>query len=145
MENIIYLDNSATTKPCATSVNKTIEALEKHWGNPSSLYQHGIEAETVMENAREKTAELLGCRSDEIFFTSGGTEANNLCIRGAAERMKRRGNRIVTTSIEHPSVLNTCESLEALGFEIVKIKPESDGYIDFEKVKSAINDKTILV
>lgn len=145
MKEIIYLDNSATTKPCASCVTQTVYALEENWGNPSSLYSHGINAEVLMSEVREKIADTVCCRDDEIFFTSGGTEANNLAIRGVAQKHKRRGNKIITTSVEHPSVLNTCDSLEKEGFEIVKIKPESDGHIDFEKIKNAIDDKTILV
>lgn len=145
MKDFIYLDNSATTKPCASCVTQTVKAMEENWGNPSSLYSHGINAEILMSEVREKIAETIGCRDDEIFFTSGGTEANNLAIRGVAQKLKRRGNKIITTSVEHPSVLNTCDSLEKEGFEIVKIKPEADGHIDFEKVKNAIDDKTILV
>ncbi len=145
MKDFIYLDNSATTKPCASCVTQTVKALEENWGNPSSLYSHGINAEILMNSVREKIADTIGCRDDEIFFTSGGTEANNIAIRGVAHKLKRRGNKIITTSIEHPSVLNTCDSLESEGFEIVKIKPESDGHIDFERIKAAIDDKTILI
>ncbi len=145
MREFIYLDNSATTKPCQTAINETVKAMEQNWGNPSSLYSHGINAEILISTVREKIASIINCREDEIFFTSGGTEANNLCIRGVAEKMKRRGNKIVTTSVEHPSVLNTCDSLSESGFQIVKIKPEADGHIDVEKVKQAIDQNTILV
>ncbi len=145
MTDFIYLDNSATTKPCDSCINETLTALKDNWGNPSSLYSHGINAEVLVDNTRQKIADLINCREDEVFFTGSGTEANNLCIKGVAEKMKRRGNKIITTSIEHPSVLNTCDELNKQGFEVVKIKPERDGNIDIEKVKLAIDEKTILV
>ena len=142
---MIYLDNSATTKPCQTAVKNINTCLESSWGNPSSLYKFGADAEAIVSKTREQIAEFINCREDEIFFTSGGTESNNLALLSGAEAMKRRGKRIVTTSIEHPSVLNTCNKLSELGFEVVKIKPESDGSISTEKVLSAVNEDTILV
>ncbi len=145
MTEFIYLDNSATTKPCDSAISETISALKDNWGNPSSLYSHGINAEILINNTREKISRLLNCRDDEIFFTGSGTEANNLCIKGVCEKQKRRGNKIITTSIEHPSVLNTCDELTKQGFEVVKIKPEKDGNIDIEKIKQAIDQNTILV
>ncbi len=116
-----------------------------YWGNPSSLYDMGAQAEYKMSEARDSVAAALSCRSDEVFFTSGGTEANNLAIRGTANALKRRGKKIVTTSVEHPSVSKVCDSLEAEGFEVVRIKPESDGNIDPSKVISAVDDDTVLV
>ncbi len=116
-----------------------------YWGNPSSLYDMGAHAEYKMSEARDSVAAALSCRSDEVFFTSGGTEANNLAIRGTANALKRRGKKIVTTSVEHPSVSKVCDSLEAEGFEVVRIKPESDGNIDPSKVISAVDDDTVLV
>lgn len=97
-----------------------------YWGNPSSLYDMGAQAEYKMSEAR--TALRLPCPAGatEVFFTSGGTEANNLAIRGTANALKRRGKKIVTTSVEHPSVSKVCDSLEAEGFDVVRIKPESD-------------------
>lgn len=142
---MIYLDNSATTKPCRTAVKNINICLENTWGNPSSLYGFGADAEAIVSKTREQIAELINCREDEIFFTSGGTESNNLALLSGAEAMKRRGKRIVTTSIEHPSVLNTCNKLSEFGFEVIKIKPESDGSISTEKVLSAVNEDTILV
>ena len=142
---MIYLDNSATTKPCQTAVKNINTCLESSWGNPSSLYKFGADAEAIISKTREQIAELINCRDDEIFFTSGGTESNNLALLGGAEAMKRRGKRIVTTSVEHPSVLNTCNKLSDLGFEVIKLKPESDGSISTEKVLSAVNEDTVLV
>ena len=145
LSEYIYLDNSATTKPCQSSINATIEALEENWGNPSSLYNLGINAEICVDSVRDLIASLLKCRSNEIIFTSGGTEGNNLAILGVADKLKRRGNKIITTSVEHPSVLNAVNHLADLGFEVVKISPEADGHIDPNKIKAAIDDKTILV
>ena len=143
--NMIYLDNSATTKPCRSAVDNINKVLCDNWGNPSSLYGFGVNAEQAVSLTKERLADMLSCREDEIIFTSGGTESNNLALLGGAEAMKRRGKRIVTTSVEHPSVLNTCDRLADLGFEIVKISPENDGSINRRKFLSAVNDDTILV
>ena len=145
MQIMIYLDNSATTKPCESAISALNRALTEVWGNPSSLYGLGLEAENLINDTRLKIAEAIKAREDEIFFTGSGTEANNLSIIGAANLMKRRGNRIVTTSVEHPSVLNTCKYLELQGFEITYIKPENDGNLSAEKVLSAVDGKTVLV
>lgn len=142
---MIYLDNSATTKPCASAVENINKCLTDNWGNPSSLYSFGIDAETEVNLARAAVADMLNCREDEIFFLSGGTEANNLALTGTAEAKRRTGKRIVTTSIEHPSVLNTLQNLESKGFEVIRVKPEKDGNIDYNKFISQINDDTILV
>ena len=145
MQIMIYLDNSATTKPCESAISALNRALTEVCGNPSSLYGLGLEAENLINDTRLKIAEAINAREDEIFFTGSGTEANNLSIIGAANLMKRRGNRIVTTSVEHPSVLNTCKYLELQGFEITYIKPENDGNLSAEKVLSAVDGKTVLV
>lgn len=145
MNGFVYLDNSATTKPCDSAVKAAVDAMTLYWGNPSSLYDMGAQAEYKMSESRDSVAAALSCRSDEVFFTSGGTEANNFAIRGTANALKRRGKKIVTTSVEHPSVSKVCDSLEAEGFEVVRIKPESDGNIDPSKVISAVDDDTVLV
>ncbi len=142
---MIYLDNSATTKPCEKAINALNYALNEVWGNPSSLYGLGLDAENLINNTRIKIADMINARDDEIFFTGSGTEANNLSIIGAVNSMKRRGNKIVTTSVEHPSVLNTLKHLEEQGFEVTYIKPEPDGNLSAEKVLSAVDEKTILV
>lgn len=142
---MIYLDNSATTKPCASAVIAANEAMCKAWGNPSSLHRLGVEAESIINETRSKIADTLGCREDEIFFTGSGTEANNMAIIGAAESLKRRGNKIVTTSVEHPSVLNTCKHLEENGFEVTYIKPQSDGHVLASDILNAVDNKTVLV
>lgn len=143
--DFIYLDNSATTKPCKGAVENVNKALCDIWGNPSSLYNIGFNAQMLVDDTRAAAAKLLHCREDEVYFTSGGTEGNNTALLGAAASRKKRGKQIVTTSIEHPSVLETAKRLEAEGFEVVYLKPRSDGSIATEDLKSAINRDTILV
>ncbi len=145
MSDICYLDNSATTPPCEESVAAVNTALCENWGNPSSLYEIGFRAEQLLISARDSIAEKLSCRSDEIFFTSGGTEANNIAIRGAVLARKKRGNRIVTTAFEHPSVTEAVKSFEADGFEIVYLKPDSAGHISEDELRGAINKNTVFV
>lgn len=145
MQTMIYLDNSATTKPCERAISALNSALIENWGNPSSLYKLGLEAENIISSVRTEIADMINAREDEIFFLGSGTEANNLSIIGAVNLMKRRGNKIVTTSVEHPSVLNTCKYLEQQGFEVTYIKPENDGNLSCEKVLSAVDEKTVLV
>lgn len=145
MQNITYLDNSATTKPCEQSKLSLLNALQEDWGNPSSLHSLGINAENIILDAKKTVSKLLSCRDDQIFFTSGGTEANNIAIMGAAMARRKRGNRIVTTSIEHPSVANLMKALEEKGFEVIYLKPNGDGSVLEKDIYSAVNDKTILV
>lgn len=145
MENLVYLDNSATTRPCEAAIENINTALKSTWGNPSSLYNIGFEAEQLVSSARESVSKLLYCRADEIYFVGSGTEANNTALLGAAYARKKRGTRIVTTAIEHPSVLETVKRLEDDGFEVIYIKPQADGSISESDIKAAINQKTILV
>lgn len=145
MNNMVYLDNSSTTKVCARAVLNINNALNINFGNPSSLHIMGMNAENELNMTRDAVSRILSCKSDEIFFTSGGTEANNTAIFGAAYSRRKRGNRIVTTTIEHPSVLECMKKLESEGFEVIRLSPDSSGKISEEKIKSAINDKTILV
>ena len=140
-----YLDNSATTKPEKEVADKIYEMLTVNFGNPSSFHKAGLDANDEITRAREIIAKTLSCQSEEIYFTSGGTEANNLAIFGAAEAGKRRGNRIVTTAIEHESVLKAADELEKRGFEIIRLMPDSKGRISEEQIFDAVNDKTILV
>ena len=115
----IYLDNSATTRPCRAAVDKIVEVLTTKFGNPSSLHEKGFEAEKEVEGARKILEKSLNATEGEIFFTSGGTEANNLAVFGAVNANKRRGNKIVTTSIEHSSVHNPAQELEKQGYDVV--------------------------
>lgn len=145
MNKIAYLDNSATTKPCKKAIQNINIALNDVWGNPSSLYDIGFKAQQLVDIARKSTASILKCREDEIYFTGSGTESNNTAILGAAAARKKRGKRIVTTAIEHPSVLETVKRLETEGFEIVYLKPQADGRVSVNDIKAAVNRDTVLV
>lgn len=145
MPQEIYLDNSATTRVCKAAADKALYMMTECYGNPSSLHSKGFAAEREMAAARESIAERLGAQPGEIYFTSGGTESDNLAILGAAHAKRRSGSRIVTTAIEHPAVLNTMAQLEKEGFEVVYVQPEADGNIPAEKFAAAIDAKTILV
>ncbi len=140
-----YLDNSATTPVCEQAVEAMMTAVTQLWGNPSSLHQKGIEADEMLEKARSNIARRLFCRDDEIFFTSGGTESNNLAVQGAAHAMRRRGKRIVTTSVEHSSIDETVRHLETEGFEVIRLGVDSKGRINERELFEAVNSDTILV
>lgn len=140
-----YLDNSATTKPDKAVADKIYEMLTVNFGNPSSFHKEGLNANLELRAAREKIANALSCESEEIYFTSGGTEANNLAILGAAEAGKRKGKRIVTTAIEHESVLQSVDELEKQGFEVIRLMPDKQGRITEQQVFDAVNWDTILV
>lgn len=141
----VYLDNSATTAPCPETVEAVNFMMTENFGNPSSLHGAGISAMKEIISARESIAKALSCEKDEIFFTSGATEANNLAIFGAAYANRRRGNRIVTTAIEHESVMQSIDRLEEEGFEVFRLMPDGHGFISEKELEEAINDKTILV
>ena len=143
--NQVYLDNSATTRVCPEAAEKVMELMMEKYGNPSSLHTMGYEAEQEILWAREQIAKALNVLPREMVFTSGGTEANNLALFGAAQARKRMGNRIVTTAIEHSSVLEAAQELEKQGMEVVFLKPGLDGKIPLEEIKEAINERTILV
>lgn len=140
-----YLDNSATTAVCASAAEKALKVMTEIYGNPSSLHTKGIEAEKELELARTIIASNLGAQNEEIFFTSGGTEANNLAVFGAAEAKKRAGRRIVISSTEHSSTLETAKHLEQNGYEVVYISPRGDGIIYPEDVAAAVDGSTTLV
>lgn len=140
-----YLDNSATTQVSTAAAQKALDIMCNIYGNPSSLHTMGIEAEKELESARKTIAKTIGCESDELFFTSGGTEANNTAIFGAVKALKRRGNKIVTSSVEHSSVMETMAQLEADGFEVTYLTPDENGVITADQIKKAVDDKTILV
>lgn len=140
-----YLDNSATTPVLPAAAQKALELMTENFGNPSSLHKRGFAAKQELEAARTAVAGALSAKSEEIVFTSGGTEANNLAIFGAANAMQRRGKKIVTTQIEHDSVLNSMRELERQGFEVVYLAPNADGTITKEQLESAIDEQTVLV
>lgn len=140
-----YLDNSATTKMCPEAKEKMLEAIESSWGNPSSLHEKGVDAEILLRNARKTVAKALSCDEGEVVFTSGGTEGNNLAVFGAAYQNRRKGNRVVTSKIEHPSVMKAFERLSEEGFEVIYIGTDSFGNIDMKELENAVNEKTVLV
>ena len=141
----IYLDNSATTKPCAAAVEKITELLTERWGNPSSLHGLGFAAEEALSEARRAAARSLSCTPEEVYFTSGGTESDNLAIFGAAYARQKRGRHLVTTQIEHPAVLNTMRELEREGFEVTYLAPDGEGHVSPESIRDAVRPDTILV
>lgn len=140
-----YLDNSATTKPCPEAVAAINKMLTESYGNPSSLHNLGIDAMKEVILARESLAKALSCEKEELFFTSGATEANNLAVFGAAYANKRKGNRIVTTAIEHESVMESVAQLEKEGFEVIRLMPDKYGNISAADLADAINESTILI
>ncbi|QOR65848.1 cysteine desulfurase [Cytobacillus suaedae] len=142
---MIYLDNSATTLPYDEVLDVFMKVSKEYFGNPSSIHRLGSNAERLLTQARENVAKILGCRPSEIIFTSGGSEGNNLAIKGVALFNKRRGNHIITSSIEHPSVEEACKQLEGLGFEVTYVKPDENGVIHIENIKNALRNETILV
>ena len=142
---MIYFDNSATTKPYKEVLESFLKINERYYANPSSLHSFGGQAEKLLTEARKQIASLLHCKPSEIFFTSGGTESNNLAIKGTALQYRNRGKHIITTSIEHPSVNNACRQLEELGFDITYLPVDQNGMVRVEDVEKAIRPDTILV
>ena len=142
---MIYLDNSATTKPNAACVQAMTRLLCDTWGNPSSVHELGIAAERELKNARKEVAASLGAEPDRVFFTSGGTEADNWAIFSTCERLKKRGNHIVTTAVEHHAVLHPMKALEAKGFEVTYLQPDEAGFVSADTLKAALRPDTILV
>ena len=140
-----YLDNSATTRCSKRATDMMVKLLTEDYGNPSSLHLKGVEAEKHIKEAKEKIAKTLKVEEKELVFTSGGTESNNMALIGAALANKRAGNHIITTAIEHASVLATTAYLEELGFQVTYLKVDSDGIISLEELKEAVTDETILV
>lgn len=142
---MIYFDNSATTKPCREAVEAVAQALTSGWGNPSALYGFGIEAAGQLRACRAKVASALGAEPDRVFFTSGGTEADNWAIFGTIKRMGKRGRHIVTTAVEHHAILNCMKQLEAQGFQVTYLQPDKEGNISLESLRQALRRDTILV
>ncbi len=145
MVRAVYLDNSATTRARPEVVRAVVSALEETYGNPSSPHGLGFRAERLVKEAREAVARALGAEPGEVVFTSGGTEANNLALVGAAHALRRRGRRVITTRVEHPSVLRACERLEEEGFEVVYLPVDRLGLISPADMAAALTPDTILV
>ncbi|MBQ8503506.1 MAG: cysteine desulfurase [Clostridia bacterium] len=130
---------------CSQAKEKMLEAIENNWGNPSSLHEKGIEADMLLLSARRTVAKALSADEKEIVFTSGGTEGNNLAVFGAAYANKRKGNRVITSAVEHPSVKKAFERLQDEGFEVIYIGTDSFGHLDINGLENAVNEKTVLV
>lgn len=143
--NMIYLDNSATTKPCPEAVAATTAALTDNWANPSALYGFGFDAARLLRESRHKVAAALGSEPDRVFFTSGGTEADNWAIFGTAQRFGKKHKHIITTAIEHHAVLHCMRQLEGQGFEVTYLQPDDQGRIALSELKAALRKDTILV
>ena len=141
----IYLDNAATTRVHPQVAEKMMDALVNNYGNPSSLYALGIRAEQAVREVRERIAATINCQSQEIYFTSGGTEGNNMIIKGIVENKQRSRMRIVTTAIEHPSVLDVFSFYENHQVEVVVLGVDAQGHIDLDELKTVVNASTILV
>lgn len=139
--DIVYLDNSATTKPYKEVIDEVAECMEHYFGNPSSAHKLGVEAEKKIKIAREKVAKLIGAQPTEIIFTSGGSEANNTAIKGIVTA----GDHIITSKIEHPSVLRTLQALEKEGIEVTYLNVNTSGVISLEELKASIKSNTKLV
>ena len=142
---MIYLDNSATTKPCQEAVDAMVRGLTDAWGNPSALYNFGIDAAHDLRVARGHVAAAMGAETDRVFFTAGGTEADNWAIFGCAKRFGKKNKHIITTAIEHHAVLNCMKELESQGFEVTYLQPDDEGRITTDALKTALRKDTFLV
>lgn len=145
MMNRIYLDHAATTPVSESVLSEMMPFFRNCWGNASAVYATGREARKAIEKARKQVAEAIGAEPREILFTGGGSESDNLAVKGTAFALREKGKHIITTAIEHPAVLNTCHWLEKQGFEITYVKPEPTGVIDPAKVRACIRDETVLI
>lgn len=145
MQRRIYLDNSATTYTDKDVLEKMLPYFTEVFGNGSSQHFFGREALVAIDEAREKVAKAIGAKPTEIYFTSGGTESDNWAIKGTAHALKGKGNHIITTAIEHPAVIKTCQALENEGFEVTYLPVTEEGFVTAKQVEDAITDKTILI
>jgi len=143
--NPIYLDYNATTPIDPEVIAAMKPYLDQYFGNPSSSHFFGIQTRKAVETARKQIAEMINCYPDEIIFTSGGTESNNYAIKGIASANRDKGNHIITSSIEHPAVIEVCKFLETEGFQITYLPVDEFGLIDVEDVRKAIKSQTILI
>lgn len=141
----IYLDNSATTKTHPEVIKEMTLYLAEEYGNPSSLYNRGIVAEKAIRAARKRISDAIHCASEELYFTSGGTEGNNTLIKGIVENKQVDNMRIITTQIEHPSVLEVFKFYESHGMDVVYLPVDRSGRVSLEDIKNSINEKTLLV
>ena len=145
MKKIIYLDNAATTRTKPEVVEAMLPYFIEHYGNPSSVYDFSGPAKEAVSEARQLIADAIGAQAREIYFTGGGTEADNWAIKAAADAYKEKGNHIITSKIEHHAVLHTCEYLEKHGFEVTYLDVDENGVVKLEELKKAIRPETILI
>lgn len=141
----VYLDYSATTPVKDEVLKEMIPYFTEKFGNPSSLYDKGLEAKDAVTHAREQVAALINAEPREVFFTAGGTEADNWAVFGVCDKLKDKGNHIITTKIEHHAMLHSCAFLEKQGYEVTYLDIDKDGRVDLEQLKNSITDKTILI
>lgn len=141
----IYVDNAATTKVDSEVLKAMLPYLSEEYGNPSSIYSLGRNTKKVIEEAREKVAKVLNAKTNEIYFTAGGSESDNTALKGVAYANRKKGNHIITSKIEHPAILDTCKFLEKEGFDITYIDVDENGIIKLDELEKAITDKTILI
>jgi len=141
----VYMDHAATTPLRPEALEAMLPYLITHYGNASSVYAYGRDARKALDEAREEIAAVIGANPREIIFTGGGSEADNLAIKGVALAYKSKGNHIVTSAVEHHAVLDTCKYLEKLGFQVTVVPVDENGMVDPKAVEEAITDKTILV
>ncbi|MBQ9859312.1 MAG: cysteine desulfurase [Clostridia bacterium] len=141
----VYLDNSATTRVCSAAAEKAYELMTEVYGNPSSLHTMGYRAEQELTAARRAVAGLIGCEPEAVYFTSGGTEANNLAVLGSVEAHLHGGRHIVTTAVEHASVAACCDRLEAQGYEVTRLVPDENGTLTAAQIAEACRPDTVLV
>lgn len=145
MQDVIYMDNAATTRTSKEVVESMIPYLTEYYGNASALYSFAQDAKMGLENARKQVAKVIGAKSEEIYFTAGGSEADNWAIKTTAEFLKAKGNHIITSKIEHHAVLHTCEYLEQRGYEVTYLDVDEYGMISLDELKAAIRPTTILI
>lgn len=141
----IYLDNSATTKLDREVLKEMLPYLQENYGNPSSAYRIGRENKAIIEDARKQVAKVLNANTEEIYFTSGGSESDNMALKGVAFANQDKGRHIITSKIEHPAVLDTCKELERHGFEITYINVDKNGIVDLKQLETSIREDTILI
>lgn len=142
---IRYFDNSATTRVKEEVINEMFPYLSVEYGNPSSIYSIGRSAKRAIEEARRKVASLINCRPEEIYFTSCGSESDNTALKGIAYLNENKGKHIITSKIEHPAILHSCQNLEKHGFDVTYLDVDENGFVNLESLKSSIRDDTILI
>lgn len=145
MSRVVYLDNAATTKTSPEVLKAMLPYFSEHYGNPSSIYSIGGDAKMAVDEARASVAKVIGAKPEEIYFTAGGSEADNWAIKMVAENLSKKGKHIITSAIEHHAVLHTCEYLEKQGFEVTYVGVDEDGIIKLDELEAAVRPDTILI